>query len=178
MEFSHFSYDPTDVGNLIPGSSAFFKSSLNIWKFLVHVLLKPCLENFEHCFVTVWSIKQETSKEGGGPNVKPQASTRLSLIKWYNFAEPHFLYLLNGNNYGVGLIRLPLMLDEAINAKCLMLLSTYMVLNWSKVRNSLGCLVTKCAWKQILNTVKRRESGERKWHKELSYLVFWVWYWS
>ena len=53
MEFSHFSYDPTDVGNLIPGSSAFFKSSLNIWKFLVHVLLKPCLENFEHCFVTV-----------------------------------------------------------------------------------------------------------------------------
>ena len=40
--------DPTDVGNLISASSAFFKSSLNIWKFTVHVLLKPGLENFEH----------------------------------------------------------------------------------------------------------------------------------
>ena len=43
-----FFYDPIDVGNLISGSSAFPKSSLNIWKFLVHVLLKPHLENFEH----------------------------------------------------------------------------------------------------------------------------------
>ena len=42
MEFSSFFYDPTDVGNLISGSSAFSKFSLNIWKFLVHVLLKPC----------------------------------------------------------------------------------------------------------------------------------------
>ena len=41
LEFSCFFYDPTDVGNLISGSSAFSKSSLNIWKFLVHVLLKP-----------------------------------------------------------------------------------------------------------------------------------------
>ena len=40
--------DPTDVGNLISGSSAFAKSSLNIWKLLVHILLKPGLENFEH----------------------------------------------------------------------------------------------------------------------------------
>ena len=47
-EFSCFIYDPTDVGNLISGSSAFCKSSLNTWKFLVHVLLKPSLENFEH----------------------------------------------------------------------------------------------------------------------------------
>ena len=53
MDFSHFFYDPTDVDNLIPGSFAFSKSSLNMWKFLVHVLLKPRLENFEHCFVTV-----------------------------------------------------------------------------------------------------------------------------
>ena len=45
---SCFFYDPTDVGNLISGSSAFSKSSLNIWKFMVHVLLKPGLENFAH----------------------------------------------------------------------------------------------------------------------------------
>ena len=46
LELSCFSDDPTDVGNLISGSSAFSKSSLNIWKFTVHVLLKPGLENF------------------------------------------------------------------------------------------------------------------------------------
>ena len=51
VEFPCFFYDdPTNVGNLISGSSAFFKSSLNIWKFSVHVLLKPSLENFEHYF--------------------------------------------------------------------------------------------------------------------------------
>ena len=48
LEFSCFLDDPMDVGNLISGSSAFSKSNLNIWKFLVHVLLKPGLENFEH----------------------------------------------------------------------------------------------------------------------------------
>ena len=46
LELSCFFYDPTDVGNLISGSSAFSKSSLNIWKFLVHVLLKPSLKDF------------------------------------------------------------------------------------------------------------------------------------
>ena len=46
--------DPTDVGNLISGSSAFSKSSLDIWKFMVHVLLKPGLENFELYFSRVW----------------------------------------------------------------------------------------------------------------------------
>ena len=53
LELSCFFDDPTDVGNLISGSSAFFKSSLNIWKFWVHVLLKPGLENFEHYFASV-----------------------------------------------------------------------------------------------------------------------------
>ena len=48
LELSCFFYDPMDVGNLISGSSAFSKSSLNIWKFSVHILLKPGLENFEH----------------------------------------------------------------------------------------------------------------------------------
>ena len=52
--FFCFFYDPTDVGNLISGSSAFSKTSLNIWKFTVHVLLKPGLENFEHYFTSVW----------------------------------------------------------------------------------------------------------------------------
>ena len=52
LEFSCFFYDPTDIGNLISGSSAFFKSNLNIWKFSVHVLLKPSLENVEHYFTT------------------------------------------------------------------------------------------------------------------------------
>ena len=47
LELSPFFYDPMDVGNLISGPSAFSKSSLNTWKFLVHILLKPCLENFE-----------------------------------------------------------------------------------------------------------------------------------
>ena len=51
---SCFFKDPTDVGNLISGSSAFSKSSLNIWKVMVHVLLKPGLENFEHYFGSVW----------------------------------------------------------------------------------------------------------------------------
>ena len=49
-ELSCFFDDPTDVGNLISGSSAFSKTRLNIWKFTVHVLLKPGLENFEYYF--------------------------------------------------------------------------------------------------------------------------------
>ena len=48
LELSCFFDDSMDVGDLISGSSAFSKSSLNIWKFMVHVLLKPGLENFEH----------------------------------------------------------------------------------------------------------------------------------
>ena len=54
LELSCFLDYPTDVGNLISGSSAFSKSSLDIWKFTVHVLLKPVLENFEHYFASVW----------------------------------------------------------------------------------------------------------------------------
>ena len=54
LELSCFLDDPVDVGNLISGSSAFSKSSLNIWKFMVHVLLKPDLENCEHYFASMW----------------------------------------------------------------------------------------------------------------------------
>ena len=54
LEFSRFFDDPMDVGTLISGSSALSKSSLYVWKFLVHTLLKPGLENFEHYFVSLW----------------------------------------------------------------------------------------------------------------------------
>ena len=53
LELSCFFYDLTDVGNLISGSFAFSKSSLNIWKFSVHVLLKPDLENLKHYFASM-----------------------------------------------------------------------------------------------------------------------------
>ena len=53
LELSFFFEDPADVGNLIAGSSAFSKYSWNIWKFTVHVLMKPGLENFEHYFASM-----------------------------------------------------------------------------------------------------------------------------
>ena len=53
QELSCFFNDPADVGNLISGSSAFSKTSLNIWKFTVHISLKPGLENFEHYFASM-----------------------------------------------------------------------------------------------------------------------------
>ena len=53
LELSCFFHDPVDVGTLISGSSAFSKTSLSIWKFTVHVLLKPGLENFEHYFTSM-----------------------------------------------------------------------------------------------------------------------------
>ena len=53
LELSCFFHDPVDVGNLISGSSAFCNASLNIWKFSVHVLLKPGLDNFEQYFTSV-----------------------------------------------------------------------------------------------------------------------------
>ena len=54
LEFSCFFYDPKNAGNLISSSPAFYISSLNIWKFSVHILLKPSLEHFEHYFASVW----------------------------------------------------------------------------------------------------------------------------
>ena len=55
LELPCFFHDPSDVGNLISGSSAFSKTSLNIWKFTVHVLLKPGLKNFEHYLASMWN---------------------------------------------------------------------------------------------------------------------------
>ena len=54
LELSCFFNDPADIGNLISGSSTFSKSSVNILKFMVHILLKPGLENFEHYFTSIW----------------------------------------------------------------------------------------------------------------------------
>ena len=60
LELSCFFHDPADVGNLISGSSAFSKTSLKLWNFMVHIVLKPGLENFEHSLLacemsaTVW----------------------------------------------------------------------------------------------------------------------------
>ena len=56
LELSCFFDVPSDVGNLNSDSSAFSKFSLNIWKFVVHILLKPSLENFEHCFASPWEM--------------------------------------------------------------------------------------------------------------------------
>ena len=61
LELSCFFHDPADVGNLISGSSVFSKTSLNIWKLMVHVLLKPGLENFEHSFASVCYCCKVTS---------------------------------------------------------------------------------------------------------------------
>ena len=55
LEFYSFFYDPTNVGNLISGPSAFSESCLYIWKFLVHILLKPGLKDFEHDLVSMWN---------------------------------------------------------------------------------------------------------------------------
>ena len=54
LELSCFFHNPADVGNLISGSSAFSKTSLNVREFMVHILLKPGLENFEHYFISMW----------------------------------------------------------------------------------------------------------------------------
>ena len=70
LELSCFFYDPADVDNLKSGSSAFSKTSLNIWKFMVHILLKPGLENFKHYFTSMWDesiTMKKTSKDDGIP---------------------------------------------------------------------------------------------------------------
>ena len=53
LKISCFLFDPSDIGNLVTGSSAFLKSSLNIWKFTIYILLKSGLENFEHYFASM-----------------------------------------------------------------------------------------------------------------------------
>ena len=59
-----FFSNPADVGSLITGSSAYSKSSLNIWRFMVHMMLKPGLENFEHYFARVWDLGSKITADG------------------------------------------------------------------------------------------------------------------
>ena len=74
LEIFCFLDDPMDVGNLISGSSAFSKSSLNIWKFTVHILLKPGLGNFELYFVSVWDECNCALISSGGQSIGVSAS--------------------------------------------------------------------------------------------------------
>ena len=80
LELSSFFDDPADVGNLISGSSAFSKTSLNIWKFTVHVLLKPGLENFEHYFSSVWDEY----------NIRVLNSNQTDKSQAFGNSSPHF----------------------------------------------------------------------------------------
>ena len=89
LELFCFFSDPADVGNLISGSSAFSKSRLNIWKFTVHVLLKPGLENFEHYFAIVWDVCIGTPALAGRffttePLGKPSGKTALRQLDLQN----------------------------------------------------------------------------------------------
>ena len=79
LELSCFFYDPADVGNLISVSFAFSKTSLNIWKFTVHVLLKPGLENFEHYFTSVWDALKLVTKS---PSCEIQVLFKMLPLYW------------------------------------------------------------------------------------------------
>ena len=88
LELSCFFNDPADIGNLISGSSAFSKSSLNIWKFMVHVLLKPGLENFEHYFAVVWDecncVVAQTTAQTTKQKKLSKLLCKYSLCLWLN----------------------------------------------------------------------------------------------
>ena len=85
LELSCFFDDPTDVGNLISGSSAFSKSSLNIWKFTVHILLKPGLETFEHYFLVCFAAaaKSRQSCPTLWDPIDVSLVCEMSAIVWY-----------------------------------------------------------------------------------------------
>ena len=92
LKLSCFVDDPADVGNLISGSSAFSETSLNIWKFMVPVLLKPGLENFEHYFTSVWDEcnwalnmfkDEEISEIKAAVNIKWELKNKNSRVKQF-----------------------------------------------------------------------------------------------
>ena len=78
LELSCFPDHPEDVGSLISGSSAFSKSSLNIWKFIVYLLVKAGLENFEHCFAT-WTARR--SNQSVLKEISPEYSLEGPMLK-------------------------------------------------------------------------------------------------
>ena len=99
LELPCFSYDPKDIGNLISGSSAFSKFSLNIWNFSVPILLKPNLENFEHYFASMWnecncevvrtflgfpsgSVGKESVQCRPGSGLEKEMTTHSSILAW------------------------------------------------------------------------------------------------
>ena len=81
LELSCFFNDPTNVGNLISGSSAFSKSNLNIWKLTVHILLKTGLENVEHYFVSMWD---ECNCAVGWMLLYPGFENEVLLLSWFS----------------------------------------------------------------------------------------------
>ena len=83
LELSCFFYDPIDIGNLISGSSAFTKSSLNIWKFAIHVLFKPDLEDFDDYFASMWG---ECNFLSLGLEWKSTFSSPVATAEFYKFA--------------------------------------------------------------------------------------------
>ena len=83
LELSCFFHDPADVGNLISGSSAFSKTSLNIRKFTFHILLKPGLENFEHANAGDAGLRRSPGEGNGNPlQYSTSASSKTSLNIW------------------------------------------------------------------------------------------------
>ena len=113
LELSCFFSDPVDVGNLIPGSSAFSKASLNIWKFTVHILLKPGLENFEHYFTSVWdecncvvvwaffgiTFLWDWNENWPFPVLSPLLSFPYLLAYWMVFAKPTQIPLISAGHF-------------------------------------------------------------------------------
>ena len=97
LEFPCFFYDPTDIGNLISGSSAFSKSSFYIWNFSVHILLKPSLKDFEQYFASMWIydkssdtsyVINEPGKNTGMFSIPTQEYRNHSLLQgWRHYAK-------------------------------------------------------------------------------------------
>ena len=82
LEFFCFFYDPTGVGNLISGFSAFSKSSLNIWEFSIHILLKPSLEDFEDYFASIWGFPDGSAGKESTCNAQDLGSIPVGKIPW------------------------------------------------------------------------------------------------
>ena len=113
LEFCCFFHDPVDVGNLISGSSTFSKTSLDIWKFMVHVLLKPGLENFKHYFTSMWdkcncavvwaffgiAFLWDWNENWPFPVLSPLLSFPYLLAYWMVFAKPTQIPLINAGHF-------------------------------------------------------------------------------
>ena len=160
LELSCFFCDPTDVGNLISGSSAFSKSSLNIWKFMVYILLKPGLENFEHYFTSVWdecycavvwtffgiAFLWDWNENWPFPVLWPQLRL-LNLLAYWTY---HFNSIIIWNSsIGIPLPPLPLFIVMLLKPTWLCIPGCLAFSEWSYHRDYLGhgdlfCIVFLC----------------------------------